>query len=179
MRLISAPLWLAALQLSYYGIVSGRNSPLRPRDYGSRDYYALHLTPDVSPTDIAQKLGLRHEGVIGELDDHHLFSAPRGKEDVVSVYLETGRRRRKKSIGKVAVKRDISDSILYAEKQKLKKLVKRAVPDNRQEPPAAIRQSRDEDDQLSDNVHIKDVIKALDIQDPIFLEQWHLVSDSI
>lgn len=177
MHLTSTSLWLAILQVSHYGLVSAENSPLRPRDYGTRDYYALHLMPDVSPTDIAQQLGLEHEGLIGELDDHHLFSTPCGGDDIVSVQLERNRRLRKRSLESgAAVKRGISDSILFAEKQKLKKLVKRTIPSKRQELSATTRQSREKDDQFSDDIRIEDVVKALDIKDPIFLEQWHLVS---
>lgn len=178
MRLASKPLWLAILQLTHLGLVLAKNPPLRPRDYNSRDYYALHLVHDISPTDIARQLGLEYEGVIGELDDHHLFSAPCGKEDVVSTHLERNRRWRKRNLESgTIVERDISDSVLFAEKQKLKKLFKRTIPPNkRQGSPAATRQSWNEDDEISDGVHIEDVVKALDIKDPIFLEQWHLVS---
>lgn len=172
MYLTSAPLWLAILHISHYGLASAKNLALGPRDYTSRDYYALHLTPNVSPTNIAQQLGLQHEGVIGELDDHHLFSAPRGNVDIVSTSLARDRRRRKRSLQSGAVVRGgISDSVLFAQKQKLKKLVKRTPPGKREGPSEAW----DEDDRRPITVNIEEVVKALDIKDPIFLEQWHLV----
>lgn len=157
--------------------MSAERLPLRPRDYSLRDYYALHLTPDVSPAAIAQQLGLHHEGLIGELDDHHLFSAPRGNVDIVSTHLERDRRRRKRSLySGAAGKEHISDSILFAQKQKLKQLVKRIPPGKREGLPTVDSQSWDENDQVQITVDIKDVVKTLDIKDPIFAEQWHLVS---
>lgn len=170
MYLISTSLWLAILQISHYGLASAERPPLGPRNYSLRDYYALHLTPDVSPVDIARQLGLTHEGLIGELDDHHLFSAPRGNVDIVSTHIERNRRRRKRNQHSRA---DIADSILFAEKQKLKQLVKRNPPGRRQGQPA---ESWDENDQIPITVNIQDVVKKLDIKDPIFLDQWHLVS---
>lgn len=157
--------------------MSAERLPLGPRDYSLRDYYALHLTPDVSPAAIAQQLGLQHEGLIGELDDHHLFSAPRGNVDIVSTHLERNRRRRERSLHSGAVGRgDISDSILFAQKQKLKQLVKRFPPSKREALPA---ESWDENDQIEISVNIKDVVKTLGIKDPIFADQWHLVSSCV
>lgn len=177
MYLTSASLWLAILHISHYGLVSAGRLPLGPRDYSLRDYYALHLTSDVSPVAIAQQLGLQHEGLIGELDDHHLFSAPRGNVDIVSTRLERDRRRRKRSLHSGVVRReDISDSILFAQKQKLKQLVKRIPPGKREGLPAVTSQSWDENDQIQISVDIKNVVKTLDIKDPIFADQWHLVS---
>lgn len=176
MRFGSASLWLAILQIIPFHAVSAKSPPLlRPRDYGSRDYYALHLTPDLSPEAVAQQLGLTHEGVIGELSDHHLFSTPTSKEDIVAIHID-GLRRRKRSVESGGImKRDLSDGILFAEKQGLKKLVKR-VP-----PPAAWREAQGSDPTASvtgnpGEVELRSIMQRLDIQDPIFHEQWHLVS---
>lgn len=154
--------------------MSAERLPLRPRNYNLRDYYALHLTPGVSPADIAQKLRLTHEGLIGELDDHHLFSAARGNVDIVSTHLERSRRRRKRNLHSGG--EDIADSILFAQKQQLKQLIKRTPPGRRQGQSA---ESWDENDQTPISVNIQDVMKTLDIKDPIFPDQWHLVSSSI
>ncbi|KAG0638631.1 peptidase S8/S53 domain-containing protein [Tuber brumale] len=173
MRFGSAPLWLAVLQIIPFPTVSAKSPPLlRPRDYDSRDYYALHLTPDVSPKAVAQQLGLTHEGVIGELSDHHLFSTPTSKEDVVAIHID-GLRRKRRSVGSGGiVKRGLSDGILFAEKQRPKKLVKR-VP-----PPAARREAQGFDPAaITGNtgvVELQSIMQRLDIRDPIFHEQWHL-----
>ena len=71
------------------------------------------------------------------------------------------------------MKRDLSDGILFAEKQRLKKLVKR-VP-----PPAARREAQGLDPAVTGNageVELRSIMQRLDIRDPIFHEQWHLVS---
>jgi kexin len=167
MRLGTAPLWLAMLGIS---TVYGKSPPfLRPRDYESRDYYALHLTRDVSPEHVARQLGLVHEGPIGELDDHHLFSTPTSKDDVVSAHLEDLRRRKR---AKRSSEWDLSDAVLLAEKQKLKKLVKRIPPSRRQGPPPAIEAGTSDS---PGTVKLESIVKALDIKDPIFNLQWHLV----
>ncbi|KAI5847198.1 peptidase S8/S53 domain-containing protein [Morchella snyderi] len=165
-----------AILLTNLGLGTAKNLHLKPRDYGSRDYYALHLTPGISPNDIAEQVGLEHEGLIGELDDHHLFSAPRGKDDIVSVYLEKRRRLQKRGSGAGAItKMDASATILFAEKQKLKRLVKRSsIPPRHQEPNPKTRQSEEEAGSPTGGLNIQEVVKALDIKDPIFLEQWHL-----
>lgn len=174
MRFGSAPLWLAILHLAPLGVPATSPPFLRPRDYDSRDYYALHLAGDVSLADVAEQLWLDYEGPIGELDGHHLFSAPRNKEDVVALHLDAYRRRKRdeKAAGNGALAgRDLSDGILFAEKQKLKKLVKRIPPPERDMPrgsPPAI--------DNSGLLELQRIIQTLDIKDPIFNEQWHLVS---
>ncbi|CUS07498.1 unnamed protein product, partial [Tuber aestivum] len=173
MRFGSAPLWLAILQVIPFHPVSARSPPLlRPRDYDSRDYYALHLTPDVSPEIVAQQLGLTHEGVIGELSDHHLFSTPTTKEDIVAIHIDRLRRKKRSVTSASIVKRDLSDGILFAEKQRLKKLVKR-VP-----PLAARREAQGFDPPATTGntgmVELQSIMQRLEIRDPIFHEQWHL-----
>lgn len=176
MRFGSASLWLAVLQVIPFHAVSAESPPLlRPRDYGSRDYYALHLTPDLSPEAVAQQLGLTHEGVIGELSDHHLFSTPTSKEDIVAIHIDGLRRKKRSVVSGGIVKRDLSDGVLFAEKQRLKKLVKR-VP-----PPAARREAQGFDSIAPTTgdtgvVELRSIMQRLDIRDPIFHEQWHLVN---
>jgi len=149
--------WIALLQLVAVELASASHT-LRPRQYDTREYYAVHLAPGAPPRDIARRLGLVFEGKIGELDDHYLLSGAKGNHDVIEEY-----QLRRKS------KRDASDDgILFAEKQKLKRLVKRMPP-----PPKEKRlPSRVQDKELVQKLkHISD---ALDIRDPIFHEQWHL-----
>jgi kexin len=145
-------------------------SQLRPRNYESQDYYVLQLDSDIAPSQVALSLGLTHEGQLGELADHHIFSCDKQEEDLVHTVLKERRRRKRASGGA-----DILDNVRFARKQKLKpRMEKRGVlpplpkgyasPIERQAPPpvdAAVAKQQA-------------VMKALDISDPIFNEQWHL-----
>jgi kexin len=131
------------------------------RDYEKYDYYALHLDPETSsPSDLADHLGLTHEGQLGSLDDHHIFSGPRHSNDIVEESIQELKRRRKR-------KRDaqphILDGVLLNKKQVLRKrLVKRSVIPSRastSDQAVAVRAQ---------------VAKSLNIVDPIFNEQWHI-----
>ncbi|BCS27853.1 S8 family peptidase [Aspergillus puulaauensis] len=54
---------------------------LRRRSHGTHDYFALHIHPQASPDEVALRLGLQHEGSIGELANHHAFSVPNVPKD--------------------------------------------------------------------------------------------------
>lgn len=146
---------LASLQFSLADPV------LRPRDYDNREYYALKLSTDASPEALAGHLGLSFEGPIGELDHHYLFSGPKRDADVVAEYRR--RRKAKRSGGS-------GDPILFAQKQKVKRLEKRSIPPR----PRAhqIKPRFVPDDKLL--VQLKGIAESLKITDPIFHEQWHL-----
>ncbi len=146
-------------------------SNLRPRNYEAQDYYVLHLDTATIPSEVATKLGLTHEGPLGELDGHHIFSSHKQEEDVVHTALKE-RKRRKRSIGDS----DILDGVKFTQKQKLKTRLEKRGPippppegykvEERQQvqtPPAEAAIAKQ-----------KEIAKALDIQDPIFHEQWHL-----
>lgn len=161
MRLSVASIWLALLQLQ--GIVSAElplsARQLRPRDYQARDYYALELSGEAYPDIVARHFGLDHEGPIGELANHHLFSASIGGRDIIKDRIEEYRKSRKRD----NYLNELYGSILFAEKQRLKKLEKRGIPlPPRQQP---VEQDLETLDYLMDTLNIKD---------PIFYEQWHL-----
>jgi kexin len=162
MRLTAS--WIALLQLASLELAAAGAPPvLRPRQYDTREYYALHLSPDAAPQDVAGHLGLEFEGPIGELDDHYLFSGPKGDADVVSEY-----RRRRKS------KRDagVSDVILFAEKQRVKRLERRIPPrDPHSKGPSPFGRLTHDQDLVR---QLQDVSEKLEIHDPNFHEQWHL-----
>ncbi|TVY41348.1 Kexin [Lachnellula occidentalis] len=145
-------------------------SNLRPRDYEAQDYYVLHLDSNTPPAQVASQLGLTHEGLLGELADHHVFSCHKQEEDVVHTALKE-RKRRKRSVGGS----DALDGVKFAQKQKLKaRMEKRGpippppegymAPVERQAPPPV-----DEEVAKLDAIAL-----ALEINDPIFKEQWHL-----
>lgn len=150
--------WFALLQLAILEFTHAATPLLRPRDYASREYYAIELSRDVPPDAIAGDLGLVFEGPIGELDHHYLFSGLKGEADVVHEY----RRRRK-------AKRDEGgDTILFSEKQIVKRLEKRSIPPRQAGP----RPRFVPDTVLAEQ--LKQIANTLDIHDPIFHEQWHL-----
>ena len=155
---------------------------LHPRYHETHDYYALHLKPNTSPQELASVLGLRYEGKLGELPDHHTFSSPRAQGHGAEDKIEDLRpRRRKREISEAS----ILDGILWSQKQKTKpRMVKRSIL-----PPPPIRQCTPPDDQAAPApvpvvaVPVADadavaeranVARELSIEDPIFNEQWHL-----
>src|SRR5277367_4175101 len=101
-------------------------SNLRPRNYDAHDYYVLHLDSTVAPAQIAKRLGLVHEGQLGELQDHYIFSASKQEDDIVRDALKTRRQLRKRGLGDI----DHLNGIRLAQKQKLKpRMEKRSIPD--------------------------------------------------
>src|ERR1700722_2519277 len=101
-------------------------SNLRPRNYDAHDYYVLHLDSAVDPAQIAQRLGLVHEGQLGELQDHHIFSASKCGDDIVRDAIKTRRQLRKRGLGGA----DLLDGVKLAQKQKLKpRMEKRTIPE--------------------------------------------------
>ncbi|TVY18354.1 Kexin [Lachnellula arida] len=145
-------------------------SNLQPRDYETQDYYVLHLDSNTPPAQVALQLGLTHEGLLGELADHHVFSCHKQEEDVVHTALKE-RKRRKRSVGGS----DALDGVKFAQKQKLKaRMEKRGpippppagymAPVERQAPPPV----------NEEVAKLAAIALALEINDPIFKEQWHL-----
>lgn len=152
------------------------------RDYEANDYFALHLEPDVPPHQIAQRLGAVYEGPLGELDDHHTFSCPKGASKDVDITLtELRRRRRKRSVeieDPVLTKRTQGlEGIRWSQKQEQRqRLVKRGpMPAVLPRQKSADEQNKDQSLEQQEAIQKLDQIATeLDIQDPIFKEQWHL-----
>lgn len=157
---------------------------LPPRDYEVNDYYALHIHPFSSAHDVASHLGLILEGQLGELQHHYLFRTRKRSQDLVGeAMVEHKRRKRKRDL---VYHNDLLDAVLLHQKQRLKPpMQKRTVP----APPQP--QSRADDGaphrvpvaQLDNNdrpaedpavTRGKEIAAALNINDPIFQEQWHL-----
>lgn len=143
---------------------------LRPRDYNAQDFYVLELDSTTSPEQVAAALGLTHEGQLGELDGHHMFSAAKHDDDLVRTALK--RRKARRSLGEA----DILDGVKFAQKQKLKpRLEKRSVippPPEGYEASIIERQADGPDPAAAAKQEA--IATALQINDPIFLEQWHL-----
>jgi kexin len=134
---------------------------LPPRNYTSHDYYAVHIASSTSPAELAAHLGLVYDGPFPALEDHHLFKAPKHDNDVVDdAVQELKRRRRKREVG---VESSILDNVHFAQKQKLKpRHWKRSViPRKGVETTEAVKAQRA-------------IASKLQINDPIFEEQWHI-----
>ncbi|KAK3394497.1 peptidase S8/S53 domain-containing protein [Podospora didyma] len=154
--------------LGFAGLTTAAN--LIPRNWGSSDYYVLHLDARTSPHEVARSLGLSHEGPLGELKDHHIFTAKRDEHDIVKREL-VERRRRKRSLGD----RHVLDGVLFSEKQQLRRPWEKRVLPVMQGPAPRSAFARAEETASAEALKKQTkVATALDIRDPIFLEQWHL-----
>ncbi|KAF3919674.1 Kexin [Dactylellina cionopaga] len=156
-----------------------------PRDYENYDYYALHTRSTFSPHTIGKRLGLEYVEPIGQLEDHHLFRIRKRDEDVVESHLQRLRLRKRDELSTADA--ELMHAIKFSQKQKLKKLVKRIPPSY---PPRSPAESvaRDDGDTPPDNkfdkIHdasgaeglFKSLVETLEINDPIFKDQWHLLN---
>lgn len=165
-----------AATLGFAGAVSAN---LHSRSQESRDFFALHLDDTTSPSHIAQVLGARHEGQIGQLDGHHTFSLPREQSsqfDTLLSDLRTKRKLRRRSGGDIASRGtsdDPLDKILWSHKiaPARQRLQKRLPPVS---VPYKALEKRREDPQVV--AFQKNTMSSLGISDPIFKEQWHILN---
>ncbi|EUC35969.1 hypothetical protein COCCADRAFT_34558 [Bipolaris zeicola 26-R-13] len=157
------------MRIHFWGLLSvatlaAAGNRLPPRNYTTHDYYAIHISPSESPSEVAAHLGLTYDGPFDSLDHHHIFKAPKHDNDIVDdARQELKRRRRKRQVGS---EYHPLDSIRFAQKQKLKpRHWKRSVipplPDRAVPVTEAITAQRK-------------VAEQLQIKDPIFEEQWHI-----
>jgi len=137
-----------------------------PRNYETSDYYLLHLNDEVSPQDIARRLGLEHDGQVGVLDHLHVFSAPKSNVDFVSDALRT--RKLKRDGGP-----DILDGVRMAKKDIPRKPWSKRIPPGYTSRPASPRADKPDDGAVRMQ---REVMDTLDISDPIFKNQWHLIN---
>ncbi|KAL1892666.1 pheromone processing endoprotease [Sporothrix stenoceras] len=145
------------------------------RNHDTNDYYVLHLDPETSPGQVALHLGLTHEGQLGELEDHHVFSSDKTEHDVVKREL-TERKRRKRDFPNTLASRNALDGILFAEKQVLRKpWEKRVVPPRDLSPPRTLQTKADQANPAA-VAKLNRVADTLGIKDPIFNAQWHLIN---
>jgi kexin len=172
-------------------LVAPALAQLPQRDYETNDYFAIHLSPGQSPDTVAQRLGAKNEGPLGQLPHHYTFSSPKHSSDDIDITLDELRRRRRRrrkrseseQYGNALASRSLSglDGILWSQKQHLRKrLVKRIPP-----PPADLETRQSSTDPQNDGSasdeeqqaaieRLNAIATELDIQDPIFKEQWHL-----
>ncbi|KAB8698109.1 hypothetical protein FH972_026359 [Carpinus fangiana] len=143
---------------------------LRPRNYETHDYYAVHIQPGTNAAEVASHLGLDFEGPLGELRDHYLLRSRQNPSNVVrdAVQLHKKRRRRRDS----SYNNPLLDAVLFHQKQVLKApMVKRTVVPPQIGPRQSTGDEEADPELLSKS---KDIATQLDITDPIYNEQWHL-----
>ncbi|KPA42074.1 protease kex1 [Fusarium langsethiae] len=155
--------------LSLAGLTALAHGYRPTRDYDANDYYVLHLDSATTPSQVASRLGLAHEGQLGALDDHHVFRAPKVDHDIIKREISE-RKRRKRDLGGS----DPVDGILLSKKQQARQhLFKRDIPPT----PRGWALGGRADNKVADlAVYQETIMKQLDIQDPIFKEQWHLLN---
>ncbi|KAL4811626.1 peptidase S8/S53 domain-containing protein [Aspergillus spinulosporus] len=135
---------------------------LQLRSYETRDYFALEIPHQASPERIAERLGLQYEGPIGELPNHYVFSAVKNnRRDLVQQLLVSRNSQHLHETPIWATKLGPSLPLekrrpLQAESTIHTQLL--GHPD-----PAAV-------------AHLVEVAARLDIHDPFFQEQWHLIN---
>ncbi|KAA8649890.1 kexin kexB [Aspergillus tanneri] len=159
-----------------FGLLCATTASLHPhRSYETHDFFALHLDDSVSLPDIAQRLGARYEGQIGELTGHHTFSVPREGNENVEILLERARVRRKlrrrSDGGDLSLDRDGElDGILWSQKLVPKKRLHKRLPPPENLPRVS---ARAKENALAVEIQ-RDIASVLKITDPIFNGQWHL-----
>ncbi|KAL4811293.1 peptidase S8/S53 domain-containing protein [Aspergillus unguis] len=157
------------------GLFSATTASLHSRrSFETRDYFALHLDASTSPSDIAQRLGARHEGQVGQLDGHHTFSLPRENGDDLNALLQDlqdKRKLRRRDPGILDKKDEGLAGILWSQKlaPPKQRLVKRTPPSEQ----FSRDLSSDEEDVEAAQARSQ-LVSTLGIADPIFDEQWHL-----
>lgn len=148
------------------------------RDYDAHDYYAVHLSPDILPENLASHLGLDYDGPLGSLADHHVFRTSRshGHDHIQTALKDLKRRRRKRDVG--WDEPHVLDNVLLSQKQELHKrfpLVKRSALPPLERKEHLWRRQNDRPKVIDSSVQKGlDIAAELEINDPIFQEQWHL-----
>jgi kexin len=158
------PKWAALLLLA-----ASQSALANSRNFDSHDYFALHLDGAASPHELAQSVGAHLEGPIGQLPNHYTISTPKERGPVVENGLhELRKKRRKRGL-------QSAPGVLWYQKQSLRpRLVKRipAPPEPRQGRPPT---DRPQPNSIAVEA-LDDIAKTLEIHDPIFKDQWHILN---
>lgn len=149
------------------------------RHYTTHDYYVLEHNPNAgaSLAETARSLGVEVVERAGELHNHWLVRTAkppsqglvgRDSEDRVYRALDEHRRRAASSLESrsedASLSKRVSSSVKYLSRQELRQRVKRAPP------PIPASRPQDSETALA-------VAQRMNIVDPEFPQQWHLVND--
>lgn len=156
-------------------------SILNKRDYINREYYTLHTTATENQIEaikrVALSLGAQYEGQVGELTQHHWISIPMSNNN--NNLMEQFQHAK-------LTKRDFAIVDSIQAQIPSRRLYKRAPPPFFDEPIVenTIEEHKLNNDpiplpSLSDTNGYQAIKDILDIHDPGFDEQWHLVKYSM
>lgn len=144
-------------------IIKTSIASLQKRDYDNRYYYTLHTVEAnaaESAKQVARDLGATFEGQVGELDNYYMISIPKTQQDSIVHHFK---------------KREYSLVDQIQPQVPTKRLYKRA-------PPPPVIENTDEEYKLNGGIPSLDdangfqsIKNILDIKDPGFDNQWHLV----
>ncbi|KAH6687843.1 subtilase [Plectosphaerella plurivora] len=160
----------AGAVLGLLGVAAAASATkLKSRDYEKSDYYVLELDGSASPELVGARLGLSHEGELGGgMDGHHVFSGKRGEDDIVKPALRESRRRKRDLGGS-----DVLDGVRFAQRQVVRKPWEKRIPiASPEEAKTAIAPRQAPDEVLAQKQ--RSIAQTLQINDPIFNDQWHL-----
>jgi kexin len=167
------PLWLSPLLFTF-------DVRATTRDYERNDYFALHLHPTAVPEDVAQRLDIQFEGLVGELRNHYIFSCPKDSCQELEYdfdELQWRKNRRRRSLARRQISHNL-DGVLWSEKQQLRQRHAKRIPPAPALSPRAPRDnavSRADDQAQQDAIQrLNSIAESLNMKDPIFKEQWHL-----
>lgn len=134
---------------------------LRRRSHETHDYLVLQIHPQASADEVALRLGLQHEGSIGELANHHAFSVPKSNSAGIARRLYIAREAH-----------NGSEAPFWASNlAPADALQRRIIPP--QEARAPDRTLLEQPDGGAVQAQGQ-VVSLLGIKDPSFREQWHL-----
>jgi kexin len=170
------PFSLLFLLLSHHAVHA-----LRP-SFETHDYYVLEHDPHVGPSlsQVASRLNVQVVERVGELKNLWVVRIPKeppstslmerdGSQDRVFAALEDLRRPLSTRDPNHHVARSIADSVKHLSRQELRQRVKRAPP--------PIHPGDEDEDNPSNHSLAQPVMEKLDIQDPLFTQQWHLINE--
>ena len=168
------PFSLLFLLLSHHAVRALRHS------FETHDYYVLEHDPHVGPSlsQVASRLSVQVVERVGELDNLWVVRIPKqppstsfrerdGNDDPVFAALAALRNPLSPRDPDHHVARSIANSVKHLSRQEPRQRVKRAPPPIR---------PGDHDDPSSHPL-AQPVIEQLDIQDPLFTDQWHLINE--
>lgn len=157
------------------------SASIQYRDYDSYDYFAVQIHKFSNPETLATRLNATFEGSLGELPDHYMFSCPKSQSADLETSLQElkkGRLLRKRGLS-IAERSDELSGLQWHAKQELKQRHVKRVP----APPIGWKQPRQgtnaaqlDQTQQADKTRFEQIATELEISDPIFLEQWHILN---
>lgn len=150
----------------------------RVRNYDLFDYFAIHLDATADPRAVATSINATLEGPLGELPNHYTFSCSKDRGQRVETTLQELKKRRllRKRGLDVAEEHEALYGLKWHKRQELRQRLVKRVP----APPTVPSRRQDagqlDEQQQADKARLEEVASYLDIKDPIFLEQWHILN---